>query len=60
VFSGQVAKGGPHYKLTIRSVTVTGDRALVRGKAVEGGKLRDGGSPMVRENGRWLMTLKTP
>jgi ketosteroid isomerase-like protein len=59
-FASQVAKGGPHYSITITSVTIKGDRAMARGNAVEGGKPRDGGSPMVREHGRWLMTLDMP
>jgi hypothetical protein len=52
-------KGGPHYSITTTSVVITGDRAMTRGKAVESDGPRSGDQPLVRENGRWLLTTKT-
>ena len=54
-----VREAGPEYKLTTTSVVVNGDRAMTRGKAVEADGPRDGDQPLVRENGRWLITTKT-
>jgi ketosteroid isomerase-like protein len=51
-------KGGPNYSITTTSVVVTGDRAMTRGKAVESDGPRSGDQPLVRENGRWLLTTK--
>ena len=53
-----VRKAGPEYKLTTTSVVVNGDRAMTRGKAVEADGPRGGDQPLVRENGRWLITTK--
>jgi hypothetical protein len=52
-------KGGPNYSITTTSVVITGDRAMTRGKAVESDGPRSGDQPLVRENGRWLLTTKT-
>jgi hypothetical protein len=52
-------EGGPSYTLTTTSVEVDGDRAMTRGKAVESDGPRSGDQPLVRENGRWLLTTKT-
>ena len=35
-----------------------GDHAMTRGKAVESDGPRSGDQPLVRENGRWLLTTK--
>ena len=51
--------GGKQYTLTTTSVVVTGDRAMTRGQAVESDGPRNGDQPLVRENGRWLLTTKT-
>ena len=55
----QTKEGGPDYTLTTTSVQIRGDRAFARGKAVESDGPRDGDQPLVRENGRWLLTTKT-
>ena len=54
-----VREAGPNYKLTTTAVEVHGDRAMTRGKAVESDGPRSGDQPLVRENGRWLITTKT-
>ena len=53
------AEAGPEYTLTTTSVVIKGDRAMTRGKAVESDGPRNGDQPLVRENGRWLITTKT-
>jgi ketosteroid isomerase-like protein len=52
-------EGGKQYTLTTTSVVIKGDRAMTRGQAVESDGPRDGDQPLVRENGRWLLTTKT-
>jgi hypothetical protein len=53
-----VRKSGPKYTLTTTSVEIDGDYAMARGKAVEADGPRSGDQPLVRENGRWLITTK--
>jgi hypothetical protein len=53
-----VRESGPDFKLTTTSVEITGDHAMTRGKAVERDGPRSGDQPLVRENGRWLITTK--
>lgn len=55
----RVREGGPKFALTTTSVVVRGDRAMTRGRAVESDGPRKGDQPLVRENGRWLLTTKT-
>lgn len=57
--AGATREGGPDYELTTTSVVVRGDRAMTRGQAVESDGPRSGDQPLVRENGRWLLTTKT-
>jgi ketosteroid isomerase-like protein len=52
----QVAKGGPRYTVTVRSVAVTGDRAVADIHAVERDDSRDTKQPLAREGGRWVLT----
>ena len=52
----QVAKGGPGYTITVRSVAVTGDRAVADIHAVERDDARDTKQPLAREHGRWVLT----
>jgi ketosteroid isomerase-like protein len=54
----QVAEGGPRYELVTTSVTVRGDRAMTRGRAVDSDGPRSGDQPLVREGGRWRLTTK--
>jgi hypothetical protein len=58
VLARQVREGGPRYRLTTTSVTVRGNRAMTRGRAVESDGPRSGDQPLVREGGRWLLTTK--
>jgi hypothetical protein len=53
-----VRDAGPAYKLTTTAVEIKGDYAMTRGKAVERDGPRNGDQPLVRENGRWLLTTK--
>jgi hypothetical protein len=53
-----VRKSGPKYRLVTNSVEIEGDHAMTRGTAVEAGGKRSGDQPLVRENGRWLITTK--
>jgi hypothetical protein len=53
----RVKDGGPQYRLEVSSVEVTGDRAMVRARSYESDGARPGDTPMVREGGRWLMTI---
>jgi ketosteroid isomerase-like protein len=53
----RVKEGGPQFRLEVSSVQVTGDRALVRARSYESDGARPGDTPMVREGGRWLMTI---
>ncbi len=57
LWGDQVAKGGPKFKITIRSIRIEGDRALVKTRSVEqdGGERRDT-QPLTRIDGRWLLT----
>ncbi len=53
-----VRESGPDFKLTTTAVEIKGDYAMTRGKAVERDGPRSGDQPLVRENGRWLITTK--
>ena len=53
-----VRESGPDYTLTTTSVEIDGDYAMARGQAVEADGPRSGDQPLVRENGRWLITTK--
>jgi hypothetical protein len=52
-----VKKGGPQFRLDVSSVTVSGNRALVRARAYESDGPRSGDTPMVREGGTWRLTV---
>ena len=57
LWGDQIAKGGPRYEITIDSISINGDRAIVKSHAVE----QDGGpradtQPLTRIGGRWLLT----
>ena len=56
--SAEIAKRGPKFTLDTRAVAVRGDYAMTRGQAVDAGGPRNGDQPLVRENGRWLLTTK--
>jgi hypothetical protein len=58
VLADRVREGGADYELTTDTVTISGNRAMTRGRAVESDGPRDGGQPMVREGSRWLLTTK--
>jgi ketosteroid isomerase-like protein len=52
-----VKQGGPEFRLDVSSVTVTGNRALVRARAYQSDGPRSGDTPMVRESGAWRLTV---
>jgi hypothetical protein len=56
IFGGQIAKGGPKYAIAVKSIEITGDRAVVKSRAVERDGPRTSTQPLVREGGRWLLT----
>jgi hypothetical protein len=53
----RVQEGGPQFRLEVSSVRVTGNRALVRARSYESDGARPGNTPLVREGGRWLLTV---
>jgi hypothetical protein len=53
----QIAQGGPKYKITVQSIRIEGDRALVKTRSTESdGRERFDKQPLTRVNGRWLLT----
>jgi hypothetical protein len=58
-FADRLREGGPKFALSTTSVEIHGDRAMTRGRAGETDRPPSGGQPLVRENGRWLLTTKT-
>jgi hypothetical protein len=57
LWGDQVAKGGPKYKITIQSIRIQGDRALVKTRSTEAdGRERRDTQPLTRVDGRWLLT----
>jgi ketosteroid isomerase-like protein len=58
VIGPEIAKRGPKFTLDTRAVVVQGDYAMTRGRAVDRDGPRSGDQPLVRENGRWLLTTK--
>src|SRR3954468_111900 len=57
LWADQVAAGGPKYKITIQSIRIEGDRALVRPRPPgAGGRERMDKQPLTRVGGRWLLT----
>jgi ketosteroid isomerase-like protein len=58
VIGAEIAKRGPKFTLDTRAVAVQGDYAMTRGQAVDADGPRSGDQPLVRENGRWLLTTK--
>jgi hypothetical protein len=57
LWADQVAAGGPKYKITIQSIRIEGDRALVKTRSTEAdGRERMDKQPLTRVGGRWLLT----
>jgi hypothetical protein len=57
LWSDQVAKGGPKYTITVQSIRIEGDRALVKTRSTESdGRERFDKQPLTRVDGRWLLT----
>ncbi len=57
LWGDQVAKGGPKYQITVQSVRIEGDRALVKTRSTEAdGRERYDKQPLTRVDGRWLLT----
>jgi len=57
LWGDQIAQGGPKYKITIQSIRIEGDRALVKTRSTESdGRERFDKQPLSRVNGRWLLT----
>ena len=52
----RIADGGPGYRLTVRSIDVTGDRATARIRAVERDGSRSVVQPLVRAGGGWRLS----
>lgn len=58
VIADEIAKRGPKFTLDTRAIDVRGDYAMTRGRAVDKDGPRSGDQPLVREQGRWLLTTK--
>ena len=57
LWGDQIAQGGPKYKITVQSIRIEGDRALVKTRSTESdGRERYDKQPLTRINGRWLLT----
>jgi ketosteroid isomerase-like protein len=56
----RVREGGPNFRLTVRSVSIQGNRAMTRGEAVESDGPRSSPQPLVREQGGWRLTTEAP
>jgi hypothetical protein len=57
LWGDQIAKGGPKYSITVQSVRIEGDRALVKTRSVESdGRERYDKQPLTKIDGRWLLT----
>jgi ketosteroid isomerase-like protein len=52
----RIADGGPGYRLTVRSIAVTGDRATARIRALERDGPRSVVQPLVRAGGGWRLS----
>ena len=53
----RIAEGGPQYGIAIRSISVSGDRAVARITASERDGPRDSRQPLVREDGDWRLSV---
>ena len=58
VIADEIAKRGPKFTLDTQAIDVHGDFAMTRGRAVDENGPRSGDQPLVRENGRWLLTTR--
>ena len=56
LIADRIAEGGPGYRLTVRSVAVTGDRATARTEAHERDGARAVVQPLVRAGGGWRLS----
>jgi hypothetical protein len=57
LWGDQVAQGGPKYEITVQSIRIEGDRAIVKTRSVEqDGHKRSDTQPLTRIDGRWLLT----
>lgn len=57
LWGDQVAQGGAKYKITVQSVRIDGDRALVKTRSTESdGRERSDKQPLTRIDGRWYLT----
>ncbi len=52
----RIDEGGPQYGIAIRSISVSGDRAVARITASERDGARDSRQPLVREAGGWRLS----
>jgi len=55
LLADRIAEAGPRYELRVRSVRVTGDRAVAQTEAVESDGVRRAAQPLVRERGGWRL-----
>lgn len=53
----RIDEGGPQYGIAIRSISVSGDRALARITASERDGARDSRQALVREGGDWRLSV---
>jgi hypothetical protein len=56
LMADRIAEGGPRYRLTVRSITIAGDRATARTRAVERDGARSVVQPLVRAGGGWRLS----
>jgi hypothetical protein len=57
LWGDQVAQGGPKYEITVQSIRIEGDRAIVKTRSKEkDGHKRSDTQPLTRIDGRWLLT----
>ena len=52
----RIAEGGPEYGIAIRSIAVSGDRAVAQITASERDGTRESRQPLVREGGDWRLS----
>jgi hypothetical protein len=52
----RIEEGGPEYGIAIRSISVSGDRAVAEITASERDGTRDSRQPLVREGGEWRLS----
>jgi len=57
LIASAVADGGPEYRIEVESIDVSGDEATARTRAIERDGPRTQAQPLVREGGRWKLSI---